>query len=78
MAANRTDLEALHSTLTEFWAARLKSAKDGTGDPLTAAEATAVAKFLKDNNVTAIIKASDTGQSILASLPFEVEEATAH
>jgi len=74
MAANREDLESLHTKLTEFWAARVKEAAIDPEKPLTAAEATAVAKFLKDNNVTAIISASTPGKNILADLPFKTEE----
>lgn len=73
MAADRNELEDLHVALTEFWANRVLAAKNG-GDALTAAEATAVAKFLKDNNVTAVISASKTGKNLLSTLPFQTEE----
>lgn len=73
MAANRTAMEELHTALAEAWAKRLREAKAG-GEPLSAAEATALAKFLKDNNITAVISATPAGKNILDDLPFDVEE----
>ncbi|CAB4165237.1 hypothetical protein UFOVP823_21 [uncultured Caudovirales phage] len=77
MAANRESVEALHTALTEFWSKRLIDAKAGGESALTAAEATALAKFLKDNNVTAILGSTPAGKNVLDSLPFGVEGDTA-
>ena len=45
--ATEAQLDALHEALCRKWQARLDDP-----EPLTAAEYTALAKFLKDNNIT--------------------------
>lgn len=47
--ADESTLDLLHAGLAAALQKRLDS-----GDPLTAAEVTAFAKFLKDNNITAL------------------------
>ena len=48
------ELDVLHAMLSESWKDRLVESKAGGEVALTAAERTALAKFLKDNNTTAL------------------------
>lgn len=68
---DRAALEVLHEKLTEQIADRLEEAKGNPEKPLGAAEITAIAKFLKDNNITAVVAKSPAGRRALKALPFE-------
>ena len=52
--ASEDALDGLHALLADSWADRIAESKENSELPLTAAERTALAKFLKDNNVTAL------------------------
>ena len=43
---------------------------------MSSSEYSSLAKFLKDNNVTAILSAKPAGQNILDSMPFDYVETS--
>lgn len=49
--ATEDQLDVLHNMLSDAWKVRLTEAKQDPDKPLTAAEATSLAKFLADNGV---------------------------
>ena len=49
--ASEDQLNQLHGLLAEAWRLRLEEASNDPDKPLTAAEATSLAKFLADNGV---------------------------
>lgn len=49
--ADVNQLDELHGLLAGSWKARLEQAKSDPDKPLTAAEATSLAKFLADNGI---------------------------
>lgn len=51
---NEEALDGLHTMLTEVWRKRLVEAQNDPDKPLTAAEATSIAKFLADNGIKGI------------------------
>lgn len=76
MSADKTTrqkMEDIHDALVDALAARVTSAAEKK-EPLPAAEITAIAKFLKDNNITALIGKSPAGKNLLKALPFAVGE----
>lgn len=50
--APESALDALHAAVAQAFQVRLNTA--GPDNPITAAEFTAILKFLKDNNITAL------------------------
>jgi hypothetical protein len=56
--ATEDALDGLHALLADSWADRVKESQEGGDVALTAAERTALAKFLKDNNITALAGSS--------------------
>ncbi len=76
-AGTTREMRDLHGALTAALADRVKEAKTSPEKPLTAAEVAAIAKFLKDNGITAVLENSQDGRELVGSFPFPGAEADA-
>lgn len=69
----------IHKDMAESVLTRVREAKSGSGEPLSAAEVNAITKFLKDNDITVEnlpgkSNAADRLAKELASVPFSAED----
>ena len=71
-AASEKDLEALHQALTNELRRRIE---EGTA---SAADLSAAAKLLKDNNITAVRTPDSPLDNLAKSLPFPTEDGVLH
>jgi hypothetical protein len=71
-SAKKEQLVSIHEKLATSIEKRVKSASEEDGDPLTAAEITAIAKFLKDNGEVIDLPSSppETPGKSIGHMPF--------
>lgn len=66
--ASEEKLAALHDLVAETLTARMASGE------ATAAEISAAIKFLKDNDISAVATVDSPLGSLVASMPFDIDE----